>query len=218
MVDRRLLARRAPEHARLPRVEVRVKVDDGDRAVRAVDRAEERQHDRVVPSERDHARVVLSVLGEGHERCARQRVVRQRRERRAVQQRLVSVLDLLDRVRVVVRRHGYVPAIDDLQPGQERVDLQRHVVPAVQRQAARSCADSRRSEACAGSVRRARVLPVTSGNPFSMCGDEGDLWAYEWSAEERDIKRDVSILREALDPREFGKSGDAREDGISGDW
>ena len=160
VVDRRLLARRAPEHARLPRVEVRVKVDDGDRAVRAVDRAEERQHDGVVPSERDHARVVLSVLGEGHERCARQRVVRQRRERRAVQQLSVSRLDLLDRVRVVVWRHGYVPAIDDLQPGQKRVDLQRHVVPAVQRQAARPCADPGWPEACSGSVRRAGVLPV----------------------------------------------------------
>ena len=168
MVDCRLLTRRAPEHARLPRVEVRVKVDDGDRTVRAVDRAEERQYDSVVPSERDHAWVVLSVLCEGHERCTRQRVVRQRRERGAVQQLPVSRLNLLDRVRVVVRRHGYIAAIDDLQPGQKRVDLQRHVVPSVQRQAARPCADPGWPEACSGSVRRAGVLPVPVRYPQYM--------------------------------------------------
>ena len=61
MVDRRTLTRRAAEHARLPRVEVRVKVDDRDRAVRTVDRAQEWQHDRMVPAERNNARVVLPV-------------------------------------------------------------------------------------------------------------------------------------------------------------
>ena len=131
MVDRRARARCAPEHARLPRVEVRVKVDDRDRAICAVDRPQERQHDGVVTSERDHARVVLPVLRDRHERRARQRVVRQRRERRAVQQLSVSVLDLLDRERVVVRRHGDISAIDDLQPGKKGINLQRYVVPAV---------------------------------------------------------------------------------------
>jgi len=42
------------------------------------------------------------------------------------------------------------------------------------------------------------------------------LRAYKWSAEERDIKQDILVPREALDPRQFGKSDDAREDGISG--
>ena len=175
VVDRGALARCAPEHAGLPRVEVRVKVNDGDRTVRAVDRAKQRQHDRVVPPERDHPRVMLPVLRDRHERRARQRVVRQRRERRPVQQLPVSVLDLLDRERVVVRRHGDVPAIDDLQPGQKRIDLQRHVVPAVQRQPSRSCADSRRSEACARSVRRSGVLSGASTRavPSVNCGVAG---------------------------------------------
>jgi len=62
VVDRSTRARRASEHARLPCVEVRIKVDDRDRAVRAVDRAQQREHDRMVPAERDHARVVLPVL------------------------------------------------------------------------------------------------------------------------------------------------------------
>ena len=158
MVNRRALARCAPEHARLPRVQVRVKVDDRDRPIRAVNRAQERQHDRVIPTERNHPRVVLPVLRDRHERRARERVVRQRGERRAVQQLAVSVLDLLDRIRVVVRRHRYIAAIDDPEPGQERIHLQRHVVATVQRQAARSRTYTGGSEARSGPVRCAGVL------------------------------------------------------------
>ena len=134
MVDRRALTWRAAEHARLPRVEVRVKVDDRDGAVRAVDRAQERQNDRMVPAERDHARVVLPVTRNRHERLARECVIRERRVRRAVQQRTMALLDLLNRKRVVVRRHRYIPAVYDPQPGQEWVHGERHVVPAVERQ------------------------------------------------------------------------------------
>ena len=78
MVDRRALARCAAEHLRLPRVEVRVKVNDRDRAVRAVDRAQEREYDRVVPAECNNARVVLPVGRKRREWQARERVVRQR--------------------------------------------------------------------------------------------------------------------------------------------
>jgi len=112
----------------------------------------------VVPSERDHARVMLPVLRDRYKRRPRQRIVRQGRERRAVQQIPMSRLDLLDRERVVVRRDGYIAAVNDLEPGQERVHPQWDVVPAVQRQAARSRADTCRSEACSRSVRRAGVL------------------------------------------------------------
>jgi hypothetical protein len=158
MVDRRALARRSPEHARLPRVQVRVEMDDRDRAIRAVNGAQERQHDGVVPSERDHPRVVLPVLRNRHERRARERIVRQSGERRAMQQVPVTVLDLLDGIRVVVRRHRYVAAIDEPEPGQERVHLQRHVISTVQRQAARSRAYAGGSEACSRPVRRTGVL------------------------------------------------------------
>ena len=44
------------------------------------------------------------------------------------------------------------------------------------------------------------------------------LRAYKWSAEERDIKRDILLFREALDPRQLGKCDDPRKDGIGGDW
>lgn len=158
MVDCRALARRSPEHARLPRVQVRVEMDDRDRAIRAVNGAQERQHDGVVPPERDHPRMVLPILRDRHERHARERIVRQGGERRAMQQVPVTVLDLLDRIRVVVRRHRYVATIDEPEPRQERVHLQRHVISAVQRQAARSRAYASWSEPCSRPVRRAGVL------------------------------------------------------------
>lgn len=158
MVDRRTLTRCAPEHARLPSVKVRVEMDDRDRAIRAVNGAQKRQHDRVVPSERDHPGVMLPILRDRLERRARERIVRQGGERRAVQQLAMSILDLLDRIRVVVRRHRYVAAIDDLEPGQERIHLQRNVVSTVQRQAARPCTYTGGSETCSRPVRCAGVL------------------------------------------------------------
>jgi len=75
-----------------------------------------------------------------------------------MQQLPVPVLDLLDRKSVVVWRHGYVAAVDELESGEERVDGQRDVVPAVQRQAARTRADACGPEACSWPVRRAGVL------------------------------------------------------------
>ncbi len=158
MVDRSALARCASKHARLPRVQVRIEMNNRDRAIRAVNGAQERQHDRVVPSERDYPRVMLPILRDRHERHARERIVWQGGERRAVQELPVSVLDLLDGIGVVVRRHRYIATIDDLEPGQERIHLQRYVISTVQRQAARSRAYTGGSETCSWPVRRAGVL------------------------------------------------------------
>ena len=47
-------------------------MDDRDRAVRAMNGTQQRQHDRVVPSERDHPRVVLPILRDRHEWRARE--------------------------------------------------------------------------------------------------------------------------------------------------
>jgi len=71
----------------------------------------------VVPSKPNHALVVLSILCKGHEQCARWRVVWLCREQRVVQPLPVSLLDLLDRLCIVVWRHSYISAIDDPQPG-----------------------------------------------------------------------------------------------------
>lgn len=60
------------------------------------------------------------------------RVVTQRGVCGTVQERLVTVLDLLDGVFVIVRSDGDVTAIDNLQSGQERVNRQGNVVAAIQ--------------------------------------------------------------------------------------
>jgi len=196
MVDRRTIARRSPEHTWFPRVQVRVEMNDRDRAIRAVNGAQERQHDGVVPSERDHTRVVLPILRDRHERSVRERIVRQSGERRAMQQVPMTILDLLYGIRIVVRRHGYVATIDDPEPGQERVHFQRHVISTVQRQAARSRAYTSGSETCSRPVRRAGV---------------------KGSTEESNVKWDVLLPREALDPWQFRKRSYTREDCLSRD-
>jgi len=88
----------------------------------------ERMSGGVVLSKPDHALVVLSILCNGHERqderYAHQQVVLHHREQHVVQLVLqVSLLDLLDRLGVVVWRYSYISAIDDLQPRGGRVDL-----------------------------------------------------------------------------------------------
>ena len=94
VVDGGLLAGRAAKYLRLPRVEVRVKVDDGDGAVGSVDAAQEREGDGVVAPEGDDSREGLAVLGDagfggGGVGLAHEEAV-------------VAVFDLLDRVGVIV--------------------------------------------------------------------------------------------------------------------
>jgi hypothetical protein len=195
---------------------------DRDRAIRAVNRAQKRQHDRVVPSERDHPWVMLPILRDRHERRARERVVRQGGEWRAVQQLPVSILDLLDRKRVVVRRHGYIAAVDNLEPGQKRIHRQRHVISTVQRQAARSRTYTGGSEACSRPVRCAGVLRRAIPSMLSDCarsvgGGRCVFVAYKGSTEERNVEWDVPLLREALDPRQFRKRCYTGEDRVGSD-
>jgi len=82
----------------------------------------------VVLSKPDHALVVLSILCNRHERqdeqYTRQQVILHHREQHVVQLVLqVSLLDLLDRLGIVVWRYSYISVIDDLQPRGGRVDL-----------------------------------------------------------------------------------------------
>lgn len=160
MVDSGLVRGRATEHLGLPRVEMGVKVNDGDRAVRAVNRAQDGEDDRMIAAERDNAGMVLSVGRDGHEGLARQRVVAERRERLAVEELLVSVLDLLNGELVIVRRNRDVATVDDLQATQERVDLQRHVVSTVEGEAARTSTDARRSEPSTRAIRGTGILSI----------------------------------------------------------
>lgn len=160
MVDSGLVGRGATEHLGLPRVEVRVKVNDGDRAVRAVDGAQNREDDRMIAAERDNARVVFSVGRDGHEGLARQRVVAEGRERLAVEELLMSVLNLLNGELVIVRCNWDVATVDNLQSGQEWVHLQRHVVSTVESEAARTSTDARRPEPGSRAIRGTGILSI----------------------------------------------------------
>jgi len=81
-------------------VQMAVKVDDGDGAVFAVDGAEEGESDGVVTSKGDHTRECFAMLrrtglvgvGVGS----------------AAQEEVVALLDLLERVRIVVPEHHHL--------------------------------------------------------------------------------------------------------------
>lgn len=122
-------------------VEMRIEMDYGDGPVGAVDGAQERQRDGVVPPERDHPRERLpalcwaGLLGVGR--------------RRPREDAVVALLDLVEGVRIVVsgssirqraalRHHGRhgrygrghrdITAIQHGSPAVERVRVQRDIV------------------------------------------------------------------------------------------
>lgn len=124
VVDGRLFGRGAAEDFGLPRVEVRVEVNDADRAVRGFDTTQQRQGDGMIPAQRDETRQGPPLL-----RGPRLVGVC---SRLAQKQLLVPVLDLLQRIRIVIRRHGYVAAVEHRGPGVERVRVEGHVVTATE--------------------------------------------------------------------------------------
>jgi hypothetical protein len=79
-------------------------VDDRNFSIRAVDRAEERENNGMIAAQGDDAWVVLAVLRDRNERFASERIIAKRSMRLAVKQRLVSFLNLINRVRVVARQ------------------------------------------------------------------------------------------------------------------
>ena len=94
VVDRGLLAGCTTKDARLPRVEVRVEVDDADGAIRFVDTAEEGQGDGMVAAEGDDAGKRLARLADARRvgSCGR----------RASEEHVVAIFDLLESIGVVV--------------------------------------------------------------------------------------------------------------------
>lgn len=107
----------------------------------------------------------------------------------------MPVFYLLDGVLVVVRRHGDVSAVDDLEARHEGVDRERDIVPAVKRQATGPRANT------GGPKPRTRAVGRTS---------------VEGRSDECDIECLVLVFAKALDPRQSCKCGDPREDRISG--
>ena len=116
MIDCCLLRWGTAEDLGLPGVEVAVEVDHRDLAVGTVDRTEEGKDDGVVTSKGDNARMMFAVRRDRHQRLSGRRVVPESREGSAVKELLVTVLDLFDGKLVIVRRHRYITAVDDLQP------------------------------------------------------------------------------------------------------
>lgn len=101
-----------------------VEVNDGDRAVFLVHRAEERKSDGVVTTKGDDARKCLALLGGTKSLGVG--------VGSAGKDGVVAFLNLLEGVGVVVGRDGDVTAIDDPGPGVERVGLQWDVVSAAE--------------------------------------------------------------------------------------
>lgn len=116
VVDRGLLAWCTTKDARLPGVEMRVEVDDADGAIRFVDAAEEGQGDGMVATEGDDAGKCLARLADarGVGSCGR----------RASEEYVVPIFDLLESIGIVVRRYRDVSAVNDFAPEVERVGCQ----------------------------------------------------------------------------------------------
>lgn len=88
----------------------------------------------MIASQRYDAGVMLSVGRDRDKRFTGNRVISKGRKRVAVEEGLVSVLDLLDCVLVVVWRDGYVSTVYKFQPRKEWVDGERDIVAAVESQ------------------------------------------------------------------------------------
>lgn len=100
----------------------------------------------------------------------------------------MAFLDLLNSIILVIRRDGYVTAVDDLQPSTKRVDFERYVVPAAQPRATRASADAGRAKTCAGAVRRTNVEGCTKN---------------------RNVEGLIFVKAETLQPRKPRKGGNA---------
>ena len=111
MVNSGLVSGCASEHLWLPGIEVRIKVDHRDGPVGSVDGAQKRQNDGMISPEGNDARMMLSVGRDGHERLASRGVIPEGGEGFAMEQGLVSLLNLLDGELVVIWRDGYVAAV-----------------------------------------------------------------------------------------------------------
>ena len=96
--------------------------------------------------------MVLAVLGERSELFACHRVVTEGRERCTMEVLLVAVLYLFDCERIVIRGHGDVATVDNFKAIEEWVDGEGDVVPAVKREATRTSANARGTEAGARSI------------------------------------------------------------------
>lgn len=195
VIDSRLRRRGPAEDRRLPRVEMRIEVNDGYGTVRRVYRAQKGQYNGMVPSERDDPRMMLAIDGDGQQGPSGDRVVAQCGEGGSMKELLVTVLNLFNSILVVVWSDGDVATVDNLQPGQKRVYLKGDIIAAVQCESARACADAGWAKA--------------SSWPIRCSGIEGCSY-------ESDVESLSLVLRQTLDPGKLRESRDSGKNGVCG--
>jgi len=105
----------------------------------------------------------------------------------------VAIFYLLDSMLVVIRGDRNVSAIDNFKARLEGVDCKGNVISPIKRKTARTCANTSRAEASSRTIRCPSI---------ERCTEEGD------------VKQVVFVLGQALMPRKFGKSCDARKNRI----
>ena len=101
----------------------------------------------MVTTKGDDPWMMFAIGGNGNERFARQRIITKRGERGPVEELLVAVFDLLDSKPVVIGCDGDITTVDDLETGEERVDIEGNVVAAIQSQTTGSCTNTGRTKA-----------------------------------------------------------------------
>lgn len=111
----------------------------------------------MVTAQGNDTRVSLAVEGERLQEVAA-RIIPKRGSRSALKKLLVTTGDLFDSMTVVVGSHRDVATVHDLETGLERVDLEGHVIPTVQRKTTRTCANTRWSKASTRPVRCTGIL------------------------------------------------------------
>jgi hypothetical protein len=128
----------------VPRVDVRIEVDDSDGPVDFVQGAEDRIDDRVISTERHETGVLLTIQGELRSRSA---ITGEVRSDRTGQKCVVGHLDLLKGEGVIVRRDRNVTTVDNFGSLYIRVATPRNRVTSSRGMATRAGSNSERPEA-----------------------------------------------------------------------
>lgn len=121
---------------------MRIKVQHGHRSIDLIQRAQRRQRDRMVPTERDDLRA-MPILDLGGAAA---------RRHLAVREVCVRLRHLAHREGIIERRHGHIAAVQNRRPLPVRVEVGARVVPPERGLAGRGGADGAGPEARAGPV------------------------------------------------------------------
>lgn len=124
VVDSGRLTVLTTKHLRLPRIQMRVEVDNSNRSVRRLHTSQDGENDGMVTTQRDNPGQRLPIL-------RRPLLIRVRRGL-AHKQLIMPALDLPDGKVVVIGSNGDIAAVEDFRPGVERVRVEGDVVSAAE--------------------------------------------------------------------------------------